>query len=120
MAKTLETRVEDRTIHLHKCVNKVQFKKRAARAIREIKACATKVMKTQDVRIDSALNKFVWSKGIRNIPKRVRVRMSRKRNDNEDAKEKMYTLVQVLEVPSFKGLQTCAVREEDAEVEETA
>merc|ERR1719408_1202258 len=49
-------------------------------------------MSTKDVRIDTKLNKFVWSQGIRNVPKRVRVRMSRKRNEDEDAKEKMFTL----------------------------
>merc|ERR1719311_94851 len=50
-------------------------------------------MSTQDVRIDTKLNKFVWSTGVRNIPRRVRVRMSRKRNEDEDAKQKMFTLV---------------------------
>merc|ERR1719284_1412632 len=60
-------------------------------------------MSTKDVRIDTKLNKFVWSTGVRNIPRRVRVRMSRKRNE-EDAKEKMFTLVQHVPVESFKGL----------------
>merc|ERR1719446_919436 len=67
-------------------------------------------MSTQDVRIDTKLNKFIWSKGIRNVPKRVRVRMSRKRNEDEDAKSKMFTLVQHVPVESFKGLQTENVR----------
>merc|ERR1719274_440561 len=51
-------------------------------------------MQTTDVRVDTKLNKFLWSNGIRNVPKRVRIRMSRKRNEDEDAEEKMYTLVQ--------------------------
>ena len=63
------------------------FKKRAPRAVRGIKAFVGKQMKTADVRIDSSLNKFVWHKGIRNVPFRVRVRMERKRNEDEDAKE---------------------------------
>merc|ERR1719453_3017379 len=63
-------------------------------------------MTTKDVRIDTKLNKFVWSHGVRNVPRRVRVRMSRKRNEDEDAKEKMFTLVQHVPVESFKGLQT--------------
>merc|ERR1719329_2135078 len=45
-------------------------------------------MSTKDVRVDTKLNKFIWSCGIRNVPVRVRVRMSRKRNEDEDAKEK--------------------------------
>merc|ERR1719310_638992 len=51
-------------------------------------------MSTKDVRIDTKLNKAIWVQGIRNVPKRIRVRMSRKRNEDEDAKEKMFTLVQ--------------------------
>merc|ERR1712194_711704 len=51
-------------------------------------------MSTKDVRIDTKLNKFVWSSGVRNIPTRIRVRMSRKRNEDEEAKDKVLTLVQ--------------------------
>merc|ERR1719222_564286 len=51
-------------------------------------------MSTKDIRVDTKLNKFIWSNGVRNVPKRVRVRMSRKRNEDEAAKQKMFTLVQ--------------------------
>ncbi len=65
------------------------------------------MMHTKDVRLDVKLNKFVWSKvsaqvtasqtppcfsvsgclqGIRNVPFRVRIVISRRRNDDEDAK----------------------------------
>jgi large subunit ribosomal protein L31e len=67
----------------------VTFKKRAPRAIREIKAFAQKAMKTTDVRIDANLNKHVWSRGVKNVMKRVRVRLARRRNEDEDAKEKV-------------------------------
>lgn len=65
------------------------FKNKAPRAVREIKKFAQKIMFTKDVRVDSTLNKFVWSKGIRNVPYRVRVRLSRRRNEDEEAKEKV-------------------------------
>jgi large subunit ribosomal protein L31e len=58
-----------------------------------------------DVRIDAGLNKFVWSTGIKHIAKRIRVKLSRKRNDKEDAKEKLYTLVEHVPGPT-KGLET--------------
>merc|ERR1719222_650965 len=61
-------------------------------------------MGTKDVRVDTKLNKFVWSSGVRNVPKRVRVRLSRKRNEDEDAKEKMFVLIQHVPVESFKNL----------------
>lgn len=96
----------DYTIHLSKRVHKMQFKRRAPRAIKEIRKFATKAMGTNDVRIDSNLNKFVWKSGIKNVPTRVRVRLSRKRNDNEEADEKLFTLAQLVEVDSFKELQT--------------
>merc|ERR1711904_131650 len=102
------------TINLHKKVMKVAMKKRAPRAVSEIKQYAAKAMSTKDVRIDTKLNKFIFSKGVRNVPSRVRVRLARKRNDDEDAAEKFYTLVQHVEVPKnqFKGLLTETVQEE--------
>ena len=96
----------DYTIHLAKRTHKITFKKKAPRAIKEIKKFATDAMGTKDVRVDSKLNKFIWSRGIRNIPNRVRVRLSRKRNEDEDAEEKLYTIAQLVEVSGFKGLQT--------------
>lgn len=94
------------TVNLHKRLHGVGFKKRAPRAIKEIKKFAEKQMGTVDVRVDTRLNKFLWSKGIRNVPYRVRVRLSRKRNEDEDSPNKLYTLVTYVNVPSFKGLQT--------------
>lgn len=41
------------------------FKKRAPRALKEIRKFAMKEMGTPDVRIDTRLNKAVWTKGIR-------------------------------------------------------
>jgi len=96
----------DYTIHLSKRVHKFQHKRRAPRAIKEIRKFAQSAMKTQDVRIDAGLNKYVWATGIKAPPTRVRVRLSRKRNEDEDADEKLYTLAQLVEVSSFKGLNT--------------
>lgn len=93
------------TIHMAKRLHGVSFKNRAPRAVRVIRQFAMKLMKTSDVRIDTSLNKQIWSQGIKNIPKRIRVRLYRKRNEDEEAKEKLYTLVQYVEVGTFKGLQ---------------
>ncbi|KAF8821316.1 ribosomal protein RPL31, partial [Cardiosporidium cionae] len=59
-----------------------------------------------DVRIDTMLNKIIWSEGIRNVPRRLRVRIARKANVDELSTEKMFTLVQYVSVDSFKGLKT--------------
>lgn len=96
----------DYTIHLAKHTHKTCFKRKTPKAIKAIKDFATKAMKTSDIRVDPKVNKEIWKHGVRNPPKRIRVRLSRKRNEDEDAKEKLYTLVQLVEVSSFKGLQT--------------
>uniref|UniRef100_A0A3Q3AHE6 Large ribosomal subunit protein eL31 n=1 Tax=Kryptolebias marmoratus TaxID=37003 RepID=A0A3Q3AHE6_KRYMA len=90
---------------LHQRVVFVGFKKRAPRAIKEIRKFAMKEMGTPDVRIDTRLNKAVWSKGVRNVPYRMRVRLSRKRNEDEDSPNKLYTLVTYVPVTTCKGKQ---------------
>merc|ERR1712141_234766 len=90
------------TISLHKRIHGMQFKK-----------FAEAMMGTSDVRIDVGLNKYVWSKGVRNVPRRARVRLSRRHNDDEDSANKLYTLVTVIPVDSFKGLQTATVESDD-------
>ncbi|MDK0628409.1 60S ribosomal protein L31, partial [Clostridium perfringens] len=94
------------TVNLHKRLHGVGFKKRAPRAIKEIRKFAEKQMGTPDVRVDTRLNKYLWSKGVRNVPFRVRVRLSRRRNDDEDSAHKLFTLVTYVPVASIKGLQT--------------
>ena len=96
----------DCTIHMAKRLHKIQFKKRAPRAIREIVKFAQKEMRTYHVRVDPTLNRHVWSHGVRNVPRRIRMRLSRKKNDDDDAKYKFYTFVQLIEVDSFKELLT--------------
>eukprot|EP00740_Mantoniella_antarctica_P012523 CAMPEP_0181376600 /NCGR_PEP_ID=MMETSP1106-20121128/17397_1 /TAXON_ID=81844 /ORGANISM="Mantoniella antarctica, Strain SL-175" /LENGTH=101 /DNA_ID=CAMNT_0023495173 /DNA_START=32 /DNA_END=337 /DNA_ORIENTATION=+ len=85
MGKTQDVVTREYTINLAKAIHGVTFKKRAPRAVSAVKKFAQKVMKTSDVRVDVKLNKHIWSKGIRNVPRRVRVQISRKRNDDEDA-----------------------------------
>ncbi|PLN75531.1 carbon-nitrogen hydrolase [Aspergillus taichungensis] len=100
------------TINLHKRTHGVSFKKRAPRAIKEIRAFAEQAMGTKDVRLDPQLNKKVWEAGIKGVPFRLRVRISRKRNDEEDAKERLYSLVQAVNVKNPKGLHTAVVDDE--------
>ncbi|KAL8683399.1 MAG: hypothetical protein Q9224_000019 [Gallowayella concinna] len=99
------------TIHLHRRVHGVSFKKRAPRAIKEIREFAVKAMGTRDVRLDPQLNKKVWEAGIKGVPFRLRVRISRKRNDEEGAKEKLYSYVQAVNVKNPKGLPTVVVED---------
>ena len=74
----------------------------------EIKKFAEKQMGTKDVRIDTRLNKAIWTQGVRGVPFRMRIRLARLRNEDEDSIHKLYTLVTHVQVAKggFKGLQT--------------
>lgn len=88
------------TINLHKRLHGVTFKKRAPRAVKEIKKFASKVMQTSDVRVDVKLNKAVWSQGIRNVPNKLRIVIQRRR-DEEAEDESMYSLVTLADEQEF-------------------
>ncbi|EMP27361.1 60S ribosomal protein L31 [Chelonia mydas] len=98
-------------INIHKRIQGVGFKKRASRALKEIRTFAVKEMRTPDVHIDTRLNKAVWAKAIRNVPYWIHVRLSRKRNEDEDSPNKLYMLVTYVPVTTFKSLQTVNVDE---------
>lgn len=55
----------------------------------------------------------MWESGVKGVPFRLRVRISRKRNDEEGAKEKLYSYVQAVNVKEkeSKGLSTAVVEE---------
>ncbi|KAJ2726812.1 60S ribosomal protein L31B [Coemansia sp. Benny D115] len=99
------------TINLHKRVYGATFKTRAPRAIKAVREFAQKEMGTKDVRIDTQLNKALWARGVKAVPHRIRVRLSRRRNDDEESAEKLYTLVSHVVVADFKGLQSKIVDE---------
>merc|ERR1711862_992291 len=100
----MEVVTREYTINLHKRLHGIGFKYHAPRAVKEIKKFAEKQMGTKDVRIDTRLNKAIWSQGVRGVPFRVRVRLARMRNEDEDSANKLYTLVSHVNVAAFKGL----------------
>ena len=110
--KTVTPAARDYTINLHKRCHKTQFKKKAPKALTEIRTFAVKNMQTDDVRIDPEVNRFIWRQGIRNIPRRIRVRLSRRKNEEDEAGNKFYTEVKLLTVEGFKGLLTEKSRDE--------
>mmetsp|Transcript_25655 Transcript_25655/g.50083 ORF Transcript_25655/g.50083 Transcript_25655/m.50083 type:complete len:108 (-) Transcript_25655:663-986(-) len=73
-------------LNLHKRMHSIKFKKRVPYAILEIKKFAKKIMGSKDIRIDTEMNKYLWSKGSRYTPVRIRVRLVKKRciSDNFD------------------------------------
>jgi large subunit ribosomal protein L31e len=94
--KALEPDTRTTTVHLHKRLHKATFKRKAPKAVKEIKEYARRTMFTRDVRIDPELNQELWRNGVRNVDRRVDVVMERRKNeDDEESKEKMYTLVKL-------------------------
>ena len=113
---TLET-----TIHLAPHMNNVTHKKRAPRACKVVKQYARRMMDTTDNRIDVKLNKALWSKGIRSVPHRIRVRMARKvreaagEGSGRRGGGKYYTVISYVTPKdgTFKGKQTEIVQEDE-------
>ncbi len=67
-----------------------------------------------DVRIDPNLNKHLFSKGVRSVPNRVRLRLSKKVDKNEEKgyseldqgdKGASYVLVELVKVDNFHHLE---------------
>ncbi|XP_052041846.1 60S ribosomal protein L31-like [Apodemus sylvaticus] len=97
------------TINIHKRIHGVGFKQHAPQALKEMRKW--KEMGTPDVRTDTMFNKAIWVKGIRNVPYHIRINLSRKRNEDEESPDKLYTLVTYMPVTIFKNLQTVNVDE---------
>ncbi|XP_035883933.1 60S ribosomal protein L31-like [Phyllostomus discolor] len=99
------------TINIHKRIHGVGFKKHVPRALKEIWKFPMKEMGTPDVCTETRLNKAIWAKGRRNVPYCIRAWLSRKRNEDEDLPNKLYTLVTYVPVTTFKNLPTVNVDE---------
>ena len=97
---------------MHKRLHGIGFKYKAPRAVKEIKKFAEKQMGTKDVRIDTRLNKAIWSQGVRGVPFRMRIRLAPLRNEDEDSIHKLYTYVTHVPIASFKGVHTTNVDSE--------
>src|SRR3990167_7018089 len=72
------------TIPLRENVAKVARYKRANKAVKTIKEFLVRHMKVRDrdldkIRIDKQLNEFVWSRGIRSPPRKVKVKVMQDR-----------------------------------------
>lgn len=95
VAKELEPKSRTTTINLHRRLYKTTFKRKAPTAVKQIKEHARKTMFTKDVRLDPSLNQHLWRNGVRNLDRRINVVFERKKNEDEDAKHKFYTLVKL-------------------------
>eukprot|EP00703_Trepomonas_sp_PC1_P001564 JAP95042.1 Ribosomal protein L31B [Trepomonas sp. PC1] len=88
------------TIDLAKQAKGVAFKKRAPTCIKKIQDIAIKTAQCEDVQIGEDVNLYVWQKGIRCPPRKIRVQIDVKEQDNIKI-----AVVSLVDVESFKGLQ---------------
>ena len=112
MAGLKDVVTREYTINMHKRLHGVSFKKRAPRAVKEIKKFAKLHMGTEDVRLAPELNQAIWKRGIKGVEYRMRLRISRRRNEEENAKNPLFSYVAPVLVATAKGLQTAVVEEE--------
>jgi large subunit ribosomal protein L31e len=68
------------TINLSKVVL-APHRRRTKRVINMIKEFATRHMKAEEVKIDEELNQYMWKRGIRHPPRRLRVKMTKDEDD---------------------------------------
>jgi large subunit ribosomal protein L31e len=109
-SKANEPVTREYTVNLHKRCHRTCFKKKAPKAVKQIREFAMKMMGTSDVRLDVKLNKAVWSQGVRNIPHRIRIVVSRRRNDDEDAKARRVRAVWAGRVCGMTGRELGMLR----------
>ncbi|KAL0234313.1 hypothetical protein PCE1_001349 [Barthelona sp. PCE] len=91
------------TVNLKKVTFGRNFKKRAPRAMREIRSFVEKLTFADEIHIDPAVNTYVWSKGVRNVPRHVRIAVERMRSEETD---QLIAVVKHVPVDTFKGKQT--------------
>ncbi|MFI5407152.1 MAG: 50S ribosomal protein L31e [Nitrososphaerales archaeon] len=99
---------------------------RAKRAVNMVKEYARHHMKTQEVKIEEAVNHQIWKRGIKHPPRKIRVRMTNTdegfvlvspyekeiEEDVKSTKEKKTPAVEEKPEPETKQIETSEVKEE--------
>ncbi|OAG31228.1 large subunit ribosomal protein L31e [Nematocida displodere] len=99
-----ENKVVVLTVDLWKLVKNCSKVRWADCAVRNLRKEIQKQFRTKlDVKIDIDLNKAVWARGKKNLPKRIRVEVGRRISPKDSSKSEFF-LKHVI-VPSFAGLQ---------------
>ncbi|KAL9191333.1 hypothetical protein ACHAXT_001039 [Thalassiosira profunda] len=96
----------DYTIHLAKRTHKTTFKSKTPKAVKVVKDFASKGHEDQGRPAGHQGQQVPVVAGRAEPPEAHSGPAQPKRNEDEDAAEKLYTYVQLVEVSSFKGLQT--------------
>ncbi|KAM0688190.1 60S ribosomal protein L31B [Conglomerata obtusa] len=105
-----ESKIVELTINLKKITNNVSWKYKAPFAVRNIKRLIQKNFHSEDeVLIAPELNKAIWVRGMKHVPKKVRIRVEK--GPCTKNPEKSVFRVSLVIVGGFKGLLTQTVAE---------
>jgi len=97
------------TVHLRKLLKGRTFNKRAPTAVKKIREFAHGLFRTKDNRVDASLNNYLWSHGIKGVPSRVRVLITRKVAEQSEGgahRKHLYTVITHVPTENFSGLLT--------------
>lgn len=109
-SKIEENQTVEMTLNLRKICIDAPWTKRAPKAVRKLKVALQKHFREKKrVVISKELNNFIFARGCKKIPNRVRVRVT-KESDLNNAEENVLKADLVI-VGSFKGLQEIIVSE---------
>ncbi|EEQ81666.1 hypothetical protein NCER_101815 [Vairimorpha ceranae BRL01] len=98
------------TVNLGKITKGCNWTKKASIAVKKFRKHLKKMLKTDEkITIQKDLNKFIFSKGLRKVPRRVRIKVERI-PDKDNAELNVIKCSHVL-VGNFKGLKTEVVKE---------
>lgn len=108
------------TIPFYPQLNKTPAYKRTPRAIRLLKEFILKHTKVDFVIIDEGLNEFMWKRGIRKPPRKVKVRaiVETVEEDKIATVELIHEEVEVSTRPELEGIAIPGELEEEEEEEE--
>lgn len=67
------------TVPLRRAFEAARYR-RTKVAVRLIKEFATRHMKSEEIKLDEDLNEYLWSRGITNPPRRVKLEMEKDKN----------------------------------------
>ncbi|WUR03182.1 ribosomal protein eL31 [Vairimorpha necatrix] len=98
------------TVNLGKLTKGCNWTKKASIAIKKFRSHLKKMLKTDEkITIQKDLNKYIFSKGLTKVPRRVRIKVERIA-DKDNAELNVIKCSHVL-VGNFKGLKTEIISE---------
>lgn len=98
------------TVNLGKITRGCNWTKKASIAIKKFRTHLKKMLKTDEkITIQKDLNKYIFSKGLQKVPRRIRIKVERI-PDRDNAEQNVIKCSHVL-VGNFKGLKTEIIKE---------